>query len=155
MYQNVLEGKSMFYVDNFSKIKVAYYLQTGLYSSMSDIVEVMNTLIQKGNNHRGTSIKIKVSRVTQKIKVYLANEESNLVIFSTGLGHIIGGDVRNDLGILMRGKSPHEPKFAYVIVRILSLKIYTDIVGYKNVADTKAPLFCCFPFISKLKSGDW
>ena len=86
--------------------------------------------------------------------MYLANEESSLAIFSTDLGHIFGEDVRNDSGILMRGKEPHEPSFAYDIVRIHSLMIYTDIVVYNFVGDTKAPLLRYFPFISKLKSGD-
>ena len=60
----------------------------------------------------------------------------------------------NDLGILMSGERPHEPTFAYDIVRIHSLMIYTDIVEYNIAGDTKAPLLCCFPFMSKLKSGD-
>ena len=47
---------------------------------------------------------IKVSRVTQKVKLYLTIEESSLAIFKTDLGHIFGGDVRNHSGILMRGK---------------------------------------------------
>ena len=54
----------------------------------------------------------------------------------------------------MRGKEPHEPSFAYDIVRIHSLMIYTDIAEYNIVGDTKAPLLRCFPVISKLKSGD-
>ena len=120
---------------------------------MTNIVEAMNTLIQERNNHRDTCITIKVSRVTQK-KLYLANEESSLAVLRTDLGHIFGGDVRNDLGILMSGKGPHEPTFVYDIVRIHSLVIYTDIVEYNIVGDTKAPLLRCFPFISKLKSGD-
>ena len=62
--------------------------------------------------------------------------------------------MRNDSGILMRGKELHEPTFAYDIVRIHSLMIYTDIVEYNIVGDTKAPLLRCFPFISRLKSGD-
>ena len=44
--------------------------------------------------------------------------------------------------------------FAYDIVRIHSLMIYTDVAEYNFVGDTKAPLLRCFPFISKLKSGD-
>ena len=155
MYQNVTEGKFMFYDEELSKTTEAYYLEPDLYSSITDIVEAMNTLIQERNNHRDTCITIKVSRVTQKVKVYLANEESSLAIFSTDdLGHIFGGDVRSDSGRLMRGKEPHEPTFAYDIVRIHSLMIYTDIVEYNIVGDTKAPLLRCFPFISKLKSGD-
>ena len=154
MYQNVTEGKFMFYEEELSKNTEAHYLEPGLYSSITDIVEAINTLIQEKNNHRDTCITIKVSRVTQKLKVHLANEESSLAIFSTDLGHIFGGDVRNDSGTLMRGKKPHEPTFAYDIVRIHSLMIYTDTVEYNIVGDTKAPLLGCFLFISKLKSGD-
>ena len=73
MYQNVTEGKFMFYDEDLSKTTQAYYLEHGLYSSITDIVEAMNTLIQERNNHRDTCITIKVSRVTQKVKVYLAN----------------------------------------------------------------------------------
>ena len=54
----------------------------------------------------------------------------------------------------MRAKDPHEPTFAYDIVRIHSLMIFTDIVEYNIVGHTKAPLLRCFPFKSKLKSGD-
>ena len=40
------------------------------------------------------------------------------------------------------------------IVPIHSLVIYTDIVQYNNVGDTKAFLLRCFPLISNHKSGD-
>ena len=154
MYQNVKEGKFMFYDEKLSKTTQVYYLEPGLYSFITDIVEAMNSLIQERNNHRDTCITIKVSRVTQKVKVYLENEESSLAIFSTDLGHIFGGDVRNDSGIHLSGKGLHQSTFAYNIVLIQSLMIYTDIVEYNIVGDTKAPLLRCFPFISKLKSGD-
>ena len=154
MYQNVTEWKIMFCDEKLSKTTEAYYLEPGLYSSITDIVEAMNTLIQERNNHRDICITIKVSTVTQKVKVYLAKEKSSLAIFSTDLGHIFGGDVRNDSGKLMRGKEPHEPSFAYDIVRIHSFMIYTDIVEYNIDGDTNAPLLGCFPFMSKLKSGD-
>ena len=140
----------MLYDEKLSKTTEAYYLEHGLYSSITDIVEAMNTLIQERNNHRDTCITIKVSRVTQKVKVYLANEESSLAIFSTDLRHVFGGDVRNYLGILVRGKGSHEPTFAYDIVRIHSLMIYPDIVEYNFVGDTKAPLLRRLAFISKL-----
>ena len=51
-------------------------------------------------------------------------------------------------------KGPHEPEFAYDIVRMLSLMIYSDLVVYNIVGDTKTPLLRYFPFISKLKRGD-
>ena len=86
--------------------------------------------------------------------MYLAKEKSSLANSSAYFGHIFGGDVRNDLGILMRGKGPQEPTFAYDIDRIQSLMVYFDIVEYIIVGDTKASLLRCFRFISKLKSGD-
>ena len=144
----------MFYDEKLSKTTETYYLEPGLYSSITDIVEAMNTLIQERKNHRDSCITIKVSRITQKVKVYLANEKSSLAIFSSELGHIFEGDVRNDLGILMRGKGSHEPIFAYNFVLIHSLFIYTGIGEYNFVGDTKAALLRCFPFISELKSGD-
>ena len=55
---------------------------------------------------------------------------------------------------MLRGKGHHKPDFAYDIVRIHSLMIYTDLIEYNIVGDTKVPLLRCFPFISKLKSGD-
>ena len=55
---------------------------------------------------------------------------------------------------MLRGKGPHKPEFAYDIVRIHSIMIYTDLIEYNIVGDTKAPLLRCFLFISKLKSGD-
>ena len=54
----------------------------------------------------------------------------------------------------MRGKGLHEPTIAYDIGRILSLMIYTDIVEYNIVGDTKAPLIRCFPFSSNPKTGE-
>ena len=32
--------------------------------------------------------------------------------------------------------------------------IYSDIIDYNVVGDTKTPLLRCIPFISKVKSGD-
>ena len=75
MYQNVTEGKFMFYNEKLSETTEAYYLEPGQYSSITDNVEAMNTLIQESHNHRDICITNKVSRVTQKRKVSLVNEE--------------------------------------------------------------------------------
>ena len=84
----------------------------------------------------------------------LANDTSVLAFCSTDLGHIFGNNVGNQFGVLMKGKCPHVSQFAYDIVRIHSLMIYSDLVEYSIFGDTKAPLLRCFPFISKLKGGD-
>ena len=131
-----------------------YYLETGIYHSLTDIVEAMNSLIQNRNNHHTTCIGVKMDRRTQKIAFSLVNDESSLVISSIDFERVFGGDVRNDREILMLGKGSHKPLFACDIIRIRSLMISTDIVEYNIVGDTKAPLLRCFPFISKVKSGD-
>ena len=91
----------MFYDEKHSKTKETYKLEPGLFSPITGIVEAMNTLTQERNNHRDICITIKISRLTQKAKVYLANEEPSLVIFSIDFGHIFGGGVGNDLLIIM------------------------------------------------------
>ena len=114
----------------------------------------MNLLIQQKNNQNENCITVKVSRGTHKIELSLISDDSSLAIFSKDLGNISDGGDGDDKGILMRGKGPHEPKFAYNIVRVHSIMTYTDIVEYNIVGDTKASLLRCFPFISMLKSGD-
>ena len=154
MSQNVTEGKLMFFDKKLSKSSQFYYLEPGLYPSITNIVEAMNILIQERQNHGENCIKVKVSRKTQNVEIYLANEGSGLALFSTDLGHIFGSNVGNEFGVMLGGKGPHKPDFAYDIVRIHSLMIYTDLIEYNIVGDTKVPSFRCFPFISKLKSGD-
>ena len=154
MYQNLTEGKFKFFDQKLSKSTSTYNLEPGLYTSITDIVEAMNMIIQERNNHNETCITVKVSRKTQKIVILLANDTSGLASCSTDLGHIFGNNVGNEFGVLMIGKGPHEPEFAYDIVRIDSLMIYSDLVEYSSVGDTKAPLLRCFPIISKLKEGD-
>ena len=154
MYQKITEGKFKFFDETFSQSTTTYNLEPGLYTSITDIVEAMNMLIQERDNHNETCITVKVSRRTQKVVIMLANDISGLAFCSTDLGHIFGNNVGNEFGVLMIGKGPHEPEFAYDIVRIHSLMIYSNLVEYSSVGDTKTPLLRCFPFISKLKGGD-
>ena len=84
----------------------------------------------------------------------LTNDNSGRAFCSTDLGHFFGKHVGNEFGVLMIGRGPHKPEFAYDIVRILSLMIYSDLVEYNIVGDTKAPMLRCFPFISKLRGED-
>ena len=154
MYQNITEGKFKFFDEKFSKSTSTFNLEPGLYTSITDIVEAMNRLIQERSNHNETCITVKVSRRTQKVVIMLANDTSVLAFCSTDLGHISDNNVGNEFGVLMIGRCPHEPEFAYDIVRIHSLMIYSDLVEYNIVGNTKAPLLRCFPFISKLKGGD-
>ena len=153
MYHNITEGKFKFYDEKLSKSTSTYNLEPGLYTPITDTVEAMIMLIQERNNHNETCITVKVSRKTQKVDIMLANDTSGLAFCSTDLGHVFGLNVGNEFGVLIKGKGNHEPQFDYDIVRVHSLKIYSDLVEYNIVGDTKAPLLRCFPFSSKLKGG--
>ena len=93
MYQNVTEGIFMFFDKELSRSSEFYYLEPGLYPSITDIVEAMNTLIQERHNHSENCYTVKVSRRTQKVEIYLANEGSGVAFFTTDLGHIFGSKV--------------------------------------------------------------
>ena len=140
MYQNVTEGKFMFFDWKLSKSSEFYYLEPGLYPSITDFVETMNTLIQERHNHSEICITVEVSRRTQKIEIYLAKKGSGLAFFSTDLGYIFVSNVAYELGVMLREKGPHKPEFDYDIVRIHFLMIYTDLIEYNIIGDTKAPL---------------
>ena len=91
-------------------------------------------------------------RRTHKVEIYIANEGSGLAFFSTDLGNIFRSYVGNEIGVMLRGKGPHKPEFAYDIVRIHSFMIYTDLIECNIVGNTKVLLLHCSLFISKLKS---
>ena len=123
MYQNKTERKFKFFDEKLPQSTSTYSIEPGLYTSITDIVETMNTLIQESNNHNETCITVKVSRRTQKVIIMLANDTSGLAFCSNDLGHIFGNNVGNHFGVLMKGKGPHEPQFAYDNVRIHSLML--------------------------------
>ena len=149
-----MERNFKFFGEKLSKFTSTYNLEPGLYTSITDVVEAMNALIRERNSNHETCITVKVSRRMQKVVIMFGNYTCSSAFCSTNLSHIFGNSVGNEFEALMTGKGPHEPEFAYDIVRIHSLMIYSDPVEYNNVGDTKAPLLRCFPFISKLKGGD-
>ena len=95
MYQNKTEGKFKFFDKKLSNSPSTYSIEPGLYTSITDIVEVMNTFIQEKNNHNETCITVKVSRRTQKVVIMLANDSSGLAFCSTDFIHIFGNNVGN------------------------------------------------------------
>ena len=71
------------------------------------------------------------------------------------MSHIFGFDLEQiKTGFIKKGKGPHYPQSSYDIKRIHSLIVSSDITEYNIIGDTKTPLFRCFPYISKVKSGD-
>ena len=104
MYRNITEGYFDFFDKKLSKSKSTYNLEPGLYTSITDIVEAMNTLIQERNKRNETCITVEVSRRTQRVVIMLANDSSGLAFCSTDLGYIFGNKVGNHFGVLMKKK---------------------------------------------------
>ena len=100
-------GKIYVFDKKFSNSLEFYYMEPVRYPSVTDIVDAMNILIQERHNHRENCFKVEVSRRTQKIEIYLANEATGFAFFCTDLGHIFGSIVGSEFGVMLRGKEPH------------------------------------------------
>ena len=100
----------MFFDNKLSKSSEFYYLEPGVYRSITDIVEAMNTLVQERQTQSENCITVEVSRGTQKIDIYLANERSGRAFFNKDLGHFFGSNVGNEFGVMLTGKG-NKPEF--------------------------------------------
>ena len=128
-----------------------HYLESRFYSSNTDIVETLFTVIQDRHNHSESYITVIVSQTAQKVEIYLAKGRSGPAFFSSDLGHFFGTNVAIDLGVMLKGKVHYKPQFVYDVVRIHFLMIHMELIDYNIVADTKAALLRCFFFIPELK----
>ena len=78
--------------------------------------------------------RVKVSRRTQKVEIYLAKERSGLAFFSTDRGHSFARSVGTECEMMLTRKGPLEPKIAGNFVRIHSVMIYTDLTEWRSMA---------------------
>lgn len=149
LYQNVTVGKFRYKSDYDDTDVEPMYLEPGIYTSLQELLWAM---IQKIQERKGVDFDpfwFEIDERTQKVEFKLPNEGSNLIISSLDLAHILG----YNSGAWLRSKGPHYSSFVCDILRIHSLMIYTDIIEYNIIGDTKAPLLRCFPLMSKLKEG--
>ena len=107
-----LSKNSCFRFKKISSSSQNHYLKPGLYPSLTNFVEAMNTLIQERHNHSESCITVKVSRRTQKVEINHANEGFRLSFFRTNLGHFFRSNVSDEFGVILRRKGPHKPEFA-------------------------------------------
>ena len=71
LYQNVTGGKFMFFDKKVSKSPEFYYLELGLYPSITEIVESVNILIQERHNHSENCIKVEVLEENKRLRFTL------------------------------------------------------------------------------------
>ena len=95
-----------------------------------------------------------MSRRSQEVDIYFANEGSVLAFFSADLGHSFLSNFGNEFGVMFSGKGRYKPQFAYNLFRIHSFAVYTDLIEYNIVSDAKASLLRVSFSISTLTAGD-
>ena len=146
-------GNSRFFEKTLSKTWKNCYLEPGLSLFYTDIIQATDAIFQERHNHSESCITVRMSQWTQKVEIYLANEESDLSFFNTDLGHNYGSNVSNDSEAMLRRKVSQKPEFADDIVGIYSLMIYADLIEYTFVGDAKA--LCCsvFPLFQSSNLG--
>ena len=114
-----------------------------------------NSKTYRRKKKQQNQIYVSVDKITQQIAIHLPEDQSVLIIQIADLSHVFGYDLeQNQTGVIMKGKGLHYPQYSYDIIKTHSLMIYSDIMEYKIVGDTKTPLLRCIPFISKVKNGD-
>ena len=82
MYQFVTDGNFRFFDRKRSKSSSFYYLEPGLYPSITDIVEAMNTLIQERHKPRESCVTVKKSRRRQKVELRFTLKMKDMVLHS-------------------------------------------------------------------------
>ena len=115
MHHNVTEGKFEF-LTKISKSLEFYCVESGLYLSLTDNVDALNNVIQERHNHSENCNTVNVSRRTQKIEIYLENEDCAIAFFSMDLGDDFGSNSGNEHGAILRRKRPNKLEFGYNIV---------------------------------------
>ena len=76
------------FLTKLSKSSEIYFLEPSLYSTITDILEVMIPLIQERQNHSENCITVKVSR-REKVVIYLVIERLGLAFLNTDLVAIL------------------------------------------------------------------
>ena len=123
------------------------YIDPGLYLSLEEILTAMETALKKKNRNKKMGIKWNVNTFNRVVEIQLPDKDSQFVVGSRDLSSILGFSTN----IWFKGVGPHKSLFPVDILRIHSLMVYTDIVEYSIIGDTKAPVLRCFPFAHKLE----
>ena len=88
-----------------------------------------------------------VSRRTQKVKIYLANEGSGLAFFSTDLGHICGSNVGNEFGVMLREREDLINQNLLTTLSAYILSWYTR-TWLSTISLATRKRHCCVAFLS-------
>lgn len=145
LYHNVTDGRFRYKRDGDDKELEIREIPQGFYKSLNEILIAMRVAAGKD-----IEITWEINTRNHRVEITLPNNYAGLNIISEDLAHILGFP----MSFLLLGVGPHISNFPVDIMRVHSLMIYTDIIEYGIIGDTKAPLLRCFPFITKIRSSE-
>ena len=148
LYHNVTDGRFRFKEGNDDKNLDVLEIPTGLYSSIDDILVTMKQVAAEQDPPKQLNMQWTVNTRNQKIEIKLPRPNSALNIISPDIAHILGFP----MSFLLWGEGPHVSTFPVDILRVHSIMVYTDLIEYGIIGDTKAPILRCFPFISRIQN---
>ena len=122
-------------------------IEPGLYQSTDQILIALNENLKKNwkGNKKNFNLNWSVNQVSRKIDFELPHKDSLLVLGSPDLSAILGFPVNYCLD-----NTVTKSVFPTDILRFHSIMVYTDIIEYSVIGDTKAPILRGFPFEQRL-----
>lgn len=155
-YYNIKDGHFEFDADTRDELtpwrKYKYKIDAGMYSSLSEIANAMNSKIMVYNNLKIDKNSIPVSFTlnprTYHVNLELFSKFASLTFKSKDLSNILGFQCDT----AYTDEKEHQSLYPVDISRIHSVLVYTDIIEHDIVGDTRAPLLRSFPFINRLRN---
>ena len=157
MYQNVhWQNWGRIYVFWHETFKVIRFLLSGTWSfpfCYGYCWSYENSHSRRTNSQRKLTHSWSVSKNAKSWNLPCKRRIWSCILF-LDLGHKFGSNVVTEFGVMLRARGPRKAEFAYDIVRIYSLMIYTELIEHNFVGDTQALWLHCFFLFSKLTAGD-
>lgn len=145
VYKRIHSGKQLW--DN-EKLK----LPSGMYNTIDEVIEEIDKVSSKARPKDKMTMTAKVMDLNGLLRLELGKNQA-IVIHSEDLSSVLG--IPRDLPIPFGDPNSHISKYPVDLTRVHSVMVYSDIVEYDIVGDTKAPLLRTFPFMHRQSSSSF
>ena len=154
LYNNVSDGGFFFNLSNrtyeeYESVQPTRKIEPGLYRTVHEVFFAMSEVVSnsiKSDDSTENQIRWETDPRSGKVKITLPHRDAVLSFPRNDLASILGFHQNK----ILQGPEVHESQFPTDILRIHTVMVYTDIVEYSIVGDTKAPLLRSFPFTQRV-----
>ena len=147
----LLKGSSCFWTENFHCSE--NFTKYNFFYSLPLRILLMPLITRSHERHDQYKICFTDKKFwkLQKIEINHAKERSVTALFSKDSGHVFGRKVGNEFRVMLRGKQLDEKN----LLTLSGCTIYTDLIEYKTVADTKVQVSKCCVAFRQFKDKTW